>query len=140
MAFCLLLTNGERGGDRFRMTGASVAVGRPLRPSDPPELGPYRLLRRIGEGGMGSVYLAERIDDDAMAVSRAAQAGGRDSGGGQEGGGTRGSGRGKFVALKVIRRDLSSDPDFRRRFRSEVARAQQVPAFCTAEVLDADPD
>lgn len=92
------------------MTGASVAVGRPLRPSDPTGLGPYRLLRRIGEGGMGSVYLAEPIDG------------------------------GKPVALKVIRRDLSSDPDFRRRFRSEVARAQQVPAFCTAEVLDADPD
>jgi serine/threonine protein kinase len=68
-------------------------------------------LRRIGEGGMGSVYLAERIEGDA-----------------------------KPVALKVIRRDLSSEPDFRRRFRSEVARAKQVPAFCTAEVLDADPD
>lgn len=92
------------------MTGALVAVGRPLRPSDPVELGPYRLLRRIGEGGMGSVYLAEKGNGE------------------------------KPVALKVIRRDLSNDADFRRRFRSEVARAQQVPAFCTAEVLDADID
>ncbi len=48
--------------------------------------------------------------------------------------------KGPLVAVKMIRKDLSSDPDFRRRFRSEVARAQQVPAFCTAEVLDADPD
>jgi serine/threonine protein kinase len=95
------------------MADAGVAVGRPLRQSDPTELGPYQVLRRIGEGGMGSVYLAQRIE---------------------------GSGAEKFVALKVIRRDLSSDPDFRRRFRGEVARAQQVPAFCTAEVLDADPD
>ena len=47
---------------------------------------------------------------------------------------------GPLVAVKMIRKDLSNDPDFRRRFRSEVARAQQVPAFCTAEVLDADPD
>ncbi len=47
---------------------------------------------------------------------------------------------GPLVAVKMIRKDLSSDPDFRRRFRSEVSRAQQVPAFCTAEVLDADPD
>ena len=48
--------------------------------------------------------------------------------------------KGPLVAVKMIRKDLSTDPDFRRRFRSEVARAQQVPAFCTAEVLDADPD
>ena len=44
------------------------------------------------------------------------------------------------VALKVIRTDLAEEPEFRRRFRSEVIRAQQVPPFCTAEVLDADPD
>ncbi|NUT37607.1 MAG: protein kinase [Hamadaea sp.] len=50
------------------------------------------------------------------------------------------SSAGQIVAVKAIRRDLSSDPDFLRRFRSEVARARQVPAFCTAEVLDADPD
>ena len=30
--------------------------------------------------------------------------------------------------------------EFRARFRSEVNRARQVPPFCTAEVLDADPD
>ena len=47
---------------------------------------------------------------------------------------------GRTVALKVIRADLAEEPEFRRRFRSEVARAQEVPPFCTAEVLDADPD
>ncbi|MEW9533153.1 serine/threonine-protein kinase [Microbispora sp. NPDC049125] len=30
----------------------------PLRPTDPPAVGPYRLLGRLGEGGMGTVYLA----------------------------------------------------------------------------------
>src|SRR5262245_9457211 len=43
-------------------------------------------------------------------------------------------------AVKVIRADLAEEPEFRRRFRGEVARAQEVPPFCTAEVLDADPD
>jgi eukaryotic-like serine/threonine-protein kinase len=47
---------------------------------------------------------------------------------------------GTQVAVKVIRGEHAADPDFRRRFRAEVAHAQKVPPFCTAEVLDADPD
>ena len=47
---------------------------------------------------------------------------------------------GRLVAVKVIRPDLAADDEFRARFRSEVNRARQVPPFCTAEVLDADPD
>src|SRR3954454_14262092 len=47
---------------------------------------------------------------------------------------------GTRVAVKVVRADLAPDDEFRRRFRSEVASARQVPPFCTAEVLDADPD
>ncbi len=91
------------------MGGLGASAGTALRASDPVQLGPYKLLRRLGEGGMGSVYLAEGADHAT-------------------------------VALKVIRADLAEEPEFRRRFRSEVTRAQQVPPFCTAEVLDADPD
>src|SRR3712207_6449756 len=81
----------------------------PLRPSDPRGLGPYELIGRLGEGGMGVVFLAH------VAGQRS-------------------------VAVKMIRAGLTADDEFRRRFRSEVVRARQVPPFCTAEVLDADPD
>src|SRR5262245_2519168 len=48
--------------------------------------------------------------------------------------------QGTPVAVKVIRAEYADDAEFRYRFRGEVARAQQVPPFCTAEVLFADPD
>lgn len=53
-------------------------------------LGAYRILKEIGRGGMGSVYLAERADDEFR----------------------------KTVALKVIRRGMDTD-EIVRRFRSE---------------------
>ncbi|WP_261566085.1 protein kinase domain-containing protein [Frankia gtarii] len=47
---------------------------------------------------------------------------------------------GRRVAVKVIRPDLAADEEFRRRFRAEVEAARRVAPFCTAEVLDADPN
>jgi predicted Ser/Thr protein kinase len=84
-------------------------VTQPLRPGDPRQLGAYQLLGRLGEGGMGTVFLGRRD-------------------------------QGPLVAIKVIRPEFSYEDEFRARFRSEVNRARQVPPFCTAEVLDADPD
>ncbi|MFI5898163.1 serine/threonine-protein kinase [Actinoplanes sp. NPDC051513] len=81
----------------------------PLRPYDPRTLGTYEIVGRLGEGGMGTVYLARTAG-------------------------------GVLVAVKMVRADLAPDDEFRRRFRSEVASARLVPPFCTAEVLDADPD
>ncbi|MET7424955.1 serine/threonine-protein kinase [Dactylosporangium sp. NPDC005555] len=91
------------------MMGNEPPHGSPLRAGDPRRLGRYTMISRLGEGGMGTVYLAQTPD-------------------------------GVPVAVKVIRGDLAHDDQFRRRFRSEVNRARQVPPFCTAEVLDADPD
>jgi len=85
-------------------------VTNPLRPGDPRQLGGYQLLRRLGEGGMGTVFLACADADE------------------------------RLVAVKVIRPEYASEDEFRARFRSEVTRARQVPPFCTAEVLDADPE
>ncbi|HEX3489790.1 MAG TPA: serine/threonine-protein kinase [Streptosporangiaceae bacterium] len=47
---------------------------------------------------------------------------------------------GRPVALKVIRPELGDDPEFRHRFRQEVAAARRVHGLYTAQVLDANPD
>jgi serine/threonine kinase PknH len=47
---------------------------------------------------------------------------------------------GRPVALKVIRPELGEDPEFRHRFRQEIAAARRVHGLYTAQVLDADPD
>ena len=47
---------------------------------------------------------------------------------------------GRPIAVKVIRTELATDPDFRGRFRREVAAAQKVSGLFTALVVDADLD
>ncbi|MGI8331020.1 protein kinase domain-containing protein [Actinomadura scrupuli] len=77
----------------------------PLLPQDPERVGSYTILGRIGEGGMGAVYLGRAPD-------------------------------GRKVAVKVVRSELARDAGFVARFQDEVANAQRVASFCTAQVLD----
>ncbi|MGH3378253.1 MAG: serine/threonine-protein kinase, partial [Actinoallomurus sp.] len=48
------------------MTGNHVIS--PLRPSDPQRLGSYKIVGRLGRGGMGTVYLAESESGERAAV------------------------------------------------------------------------
>jgi eukaryotic-like serine/threonine-protein kinase len=47
---------------------------------------------------------------------------------------------GRPIAVKVIREELADDPQFRTRFRREVAAARKVSGLFTAFVVDADLD
>ncbi|MFF7751825.1 protein kinase [Streptomyces sp. NPDC007971] len=80
-----------------------------LGPGDPQRIGAYRLLARLGAGGMGHVYLAR-------------------------------SDRGRTVAVKLVRRELAEQEEFRARFRQEVQAARRVGGYWTAPVLDADTE
>ncbi|WP_407838075.1 serine/threonine-protein kinase [Streptomyces sp. DSM 116496] len=50
------------------MATADQAVLSPLGPNDPQEIAGYRLLARIGEGGMGSVYLSRTRGNQPVAL------------------------------------------------------------------------
>jgi eukaryotic-like serine/threonine-protein kinase len=82
----------------------------PLAPGDPARIGPFRLVARLGRGGMGRVYLG------------------------------RAESTGRAVAVKTIHGELLADPEFRTRFSHEVAAARRVRDEYIAEVVDADPD
>jgi serine/threonine protein kinase/outer membrane protein assembly factor BamB len=92
------------------ITADAFAARSPLDPWDPTSIGPYRLIGRLGAGGMGHVYLGQ------------AATGGR------------------LAAVKVVHEQYAADRRFRERFAREIATARAVRGRRIAELLDADPD
>jgi predicted Ser/Thr protein kinase len=84
----------------------------PLRDADPARIGKYRLLARLGAGGMGVVYLGTAKTSTATTN----------------------------VAIKMLRPELADDAEFRARFRREVTALSRVRGICTVRVIDADVD
>jgi len=72
----------------FEATQFELAVGLSRR---------YRIMRRLGEGGMGTVFLAEQLN-----VGN------------------------RSVALKVLRRKLLEDPEFLQRFQDEASSTGRI--------------
>ena len=86
--------------------GAVLIVSQELAPGS--LVGKYRITRKIGQGGMGVVYLAE---DLLLGVK---------------------------VALKFLAGDLGKDPRFIKRFRTEARAAYQLRHPNIAEVTNLD--
>ncbi|MGW3914021.1 protein kinase domain-containing protein [Streptomyces sp. NPDC005070] len=71
----------------------------------------------------GQYLLKERLGSGGMGVVHLAR-----------------SASGLRLAVKVVHAEFSQDPEFRGRFRQEVAAARRVSGAFTAPVVDADPD
>src|SRR4051812_46338264 len=96
-------------GYRFEETRQTCSVdGKPLPPPDPAfgRLGSFRLVERLGDGGMAAVYRAvhERL--------------------------------GRVVAIKLLHRDLTSDRGLVGRFFAEARAANTVRHEHVVEVYD----
>jgi serine/threonine protein kinase/tetratricopeptide (TPR) repeat protein len=93
-------------------TGAGARAPRPILPSldlGHGEVIPgtrYRILSKIGEGGMGSVYLSEHVDLE------------------------------KKVALKLLRADVARDTETLQQFRGEARTAAKASSAYICDVTD----
>ncbi len=106
-----LLESDERTGDFIEQPG--FAIPRDLFPDNVEEpfvgrqFGAYQVIREIGRGGLGAVYLAARADDEYR----------------------------KEVAIKLVRRGLDTE-DILRRFRNERQILAQLDHPNIARLID----
>ncbi|HEX4832259.1 MAG TPA: protein kinase [Trebonia sp.] len=85
----------------------------PALESLPGKIGPYRIVEKLGEGGMGVVYLATGTGEYRAADRRQ-------------------------VALKMLGPTVAGEPSARARLSREVATMRRVHSPYVAEILDAD--
>jgi serine/threonine protein kinase len=88
----------------------SSAETAPCEPDPAPRIGAYRILRELGRGGMGTVFLAERADGQLD----------------------------RRVALKLMRRGTGSDAQLHRRFLEERQILARLEHPHIATLLDGD--
>lgn len=98
----------ELAATRADADDAMADLARPARvESNMPEtLGGYRLVKRLGQGGMGSVYLARQLSLD------------------------------RDVALKLLAPELAHDPEFVSRFTREAYAAAQLTHHNVVQIHD----
>jgi len=101
------LETGTGDGTGHSATGTGFGEAPPQKPP-PTQIGPYRIVRQVGEGGMGVVYLATHVEADPP----------------------------KPVALKLLRRGMSVD-EVLTRFRRERNVLAQLDHPNIARLLDA---
>ena len=87
----------------------AAKIGKPLLPTDPRQIGAYEIKRRLGAGGMGTVYLGEAETGSLVAIK----------------------------VMNPM--DEEKNSDFRERFKKEIVHAQRVTSPYTAPVIAAEP-
>src|SRR5262245_131171 len=108
-----------------------AVAAEPLTDDDPEELGEYQLIGRLGEGGMGTVYLGVGpIENGQVAAAGWSAVIGPDGIDGEL----------RLVAIKMIRPDLARLPEVRERFLREADVARRAAGLRRGAVRgDVDP-